>query len=161
MKRIIVLFIVCVIYCSGCQQRNDSGSEILQEINDEKINSIKQVDSEQNISVDDVTMVINNYENIITMEMKDITVDIINNSGDTISVGYNYKVQHFNKNVWEDVPLSVSYEDILYDIDHGNKKGFVCSLEGIQFYQGGEYRIVKTTYTEQETYDLSVDFHVK
>ncbi|MEY8417582.1 hypothetical protein AAK964_14970 [Tissierella praeacuta] len=49
MKRIIVLFIVCVIYCSGCQQRNDSGSEILQEINDEKINSIKQVDSEQNI----------------------------------------------------------------------------------------------------------------
>lgn len=146
---------------NGCGVKNDKGNNIQEEKN-EMSNDIKiQDESKQNSVVDDVILVLSNNEENITTETKDVTLDLINNSNQIVSVGNNYKVQYINDSVWEDIPLSISYEDIRYNISPGDKKSFICNLEGIQDFHSEEYRIVKTIDIGQETYELFVEFKVE
>lgn len=160
-KKIVLIFILFTFFFNGCGEKNDSGNNNVQEAKNEKSDNIKtQNASKQNSIVDDVMLVLSNAKKVITTETKDITVDLLNNSNATVSTGNNYKVQYFNKDIWEDIPLSISYEDILYDIAPGDKKSFICSLEGIKDFKSGEYRIVKTVDIEKESHELSVELHV-
>lgn len=134
----------------------DNGEKSMNNIPSVDTDSARQVISQKENSVDISSQLIISVE---VVGGNGINVTIFNNSTEQIMVGEEYKLQKANGEAWEDIPLSIAWNDLGIEISAGNSYTFRYDLSAVLLgEEQASYRIIKSVYANQTKYDISSIF---
>lgn len=125
------------------------------------IDSAKQMDSQK------LTDNIMNFSSQIKIECiqdntEKITVIITNNSDYEITVGEEYRLQKLNDEKWEEIPISIIWNDLGISIPPGKSHSFQYEFNTVvTLEKEASYRIIKSVYYNQTKMDLICNFKYK
>lgn len=85
-------------------------------------------------------------KNVYELGIKEITIEIKNNSKQEVSYGLQYEVEKFENNKWVKVPFKEEpmFIEIAYILHPGKTNTQVISLSNLKELIAGKYRIVKS-----------------
>lgn len=130
-------------------------------VDEDSVLQIQQQMDNNEIALSGISMTINPSDcNVEALSRASVT--IINNSEYDIVCGDEYELQKKVDDKWENIPLSIAWNDVGITVKNNEQHEFIYDLRKVADYENGiEYRIVKTVYYNQQSCILYSEFFVK